>query len=457
MSGPSDYQAAMDLMREELEEEDQNHVQDEDEDAIEVVTGDAWAQLQKRKALARSLSQLPSGHTLLKSVGAHGDAQLKPGMSIELASRDFMRIVRITRELETNNIALHGLIMRRARWMSAQAAKARGELSMVINTYVDDKRPDFESGVETRPLSDFVAIRDIVLTNRPKAASWGAGDYRDRTPYATDEEHWERGRLVCRWKNVRIHAPRKGDRKGALVVEKVWAWLRNEEADEGYGMVDAAKTEQRLRRNMKAREQRLRKLNAQLTTKVYETWLMDSECRKVSAADLYAGMGGVTGALDEAGLDVKWVLDEYKWAAETQQLNFPRARVYHEHSHDFVVSGRADQCAYAAILHLSPPCQNWAHCHTIPSEEKDDACIATLLATGELIKRLWPRFVTLEQTSGLWSIKKHQDYFNMLLKSFTDEGYNVRLGVKNLAEHDSPHSRKRLIAIASWYVTTSSM
>lgn len=55
------------------------------------------------------------------------------------------------------------------------------------------------------------------------------------------------------------------------------------------------------------------------------------------------------------------------------------------------------------ILHLSPPCQPYSPAHTTsPNIERDEQNQAVLFSTWQMVDRLKPRVVTMEETEGLY-------------------------------------------------------
>ncbi|KAG4283325.1 DNA (Cytosine-5-)-methyltransferase [Fusarium proliferatum] len=91
------------------------------------------------------------------------------------------------------------------------------------------------------------------------------------------------------------------------------------------------------------------------------------------------------------------------------------------------------------ILHCSPPCQPFSPAHTRASERDQDN-IDALFACCELVKRLRPRIVTVEQTFGL-ARPGHTHVLQTFLSDFTQHGYSIRYRVARLWGLGIPQKR----------------
>lgn len=101
----------------------------------------------------------------------------------------------------------------------------------------------------------------------------------------------------------------------------------------------------------------------------------------------------------------------------------------------------------ADVLHLSPPCQYFSPAHTQESAN-DEENIFALFGCRELINKVRPRLVTLEQTFGI-THDRHASYLWALIGDMTDQGYSVRWKVIRLCTWGLAQDRKRLIMIAA--------
>lgn len=168
-----------------------------------------------------------------------------------------------------------------------------------------------------------------------------------------------------------------------------------------------------------------------------------SHIRKYAFGDCFCGGGGMSRGAVMAGLKVEWGFDFNQPACETYALNFPTASNYNIWAHEFSALPDNHRCD---ICHLSPPCQFFSDAHTVMGKD-DDMNTASLFAIMELLKKVKPRVVTLEQTSGL--LRRHELYFNAVIQIFTSLGFSIRWRLINCADYGLPQRRWRIFIIAS--------
>ena len=71
------------------------------------------------------------------------------------------------------------------------------------------------------------------------------------------------------------------------------------------------------------------------------------------------------------------------------------------------------------------------------------------MCLGDLIVKLRPRIITMEQTNGILT-KNRGFYFEKVIRQLIDAGYSVRWKVFNTQEYKVPQARKRLFVVAAW-------
>lgn len=145
-----------------------------------------------------------------------------------------------------------------------------------------------------------------------------------------------------------------------------------------------------------------------------------------------------------AGLCIKWGFDFNETACQTYAMNFFGAKVYQVWANEFAASKGNFKCD---ICHLSLPCQFFSSAHTRQGKD-DDMNTASLFSVFNLLEKVKPRVVTLEETAGL--IRRHPLFFNAVINMFTSRGFSVRWKVMNCADFGLPQRRLRLFIIASW-------
>lgn len=164
---------------------------------------------------------------------------------------------------------------------------------------------------------------------------------------------------------------------------------------------------------------------------------------------IVCGAGGTTNGAKLAKLGVQWGFDWDPEAGETWKKNFPASTFYNLAADRFVaIPTDENNFLIVDILHLSPPCQVFSPIKTRVGCH-DETNYASLFAVREVIEKVRPRIVTLEQTFGLCH-QKHKGAFNALIRMFVDHGFSVSWGVKKFQDWGLAQARRRLIIIAAW-------
>ncbi len=155
------------------------------------------------------------------------------------------------------------------------------------------------------------------------------------------------------------------------------------------------------------------------------------------------------GAVD-ARLKAVWGFDSSPNTVQSATANFPFARIFLTLVNQFLELPDVSKKLVVDILHLSPPCQFFSHCHTRDGLNDEDNS-AALFCVAECLEKAKPRIVTLEETSGLLQIMKRRPYFFRLVRFFTEKGFSVQWQLVQMEQLGAPQKRRRLVMIASWY------
>ena len=166
--------------------------------------------------------------------------------------------------------------------------------------------------------------------------------------------------------------------------------------------------------------------------------------QRYTFGDSFCGCGGVSRGARMAGLRLKWAFDHERAMCDSYLASFPDVTVDCCSAFDYTTSNRPG--TKVDILHLSPPCQFFSPAHTIVGQN-DESNTASSFVIFELLKRVRPRIVTLENTMGLQH--RHPLYLNAVIQQFTTLGFSIRWQVIDLRDFGVPQSRRRLIMIAA--------
>jgi DNA (cytosine-5)-methyltransferase 1 len=413
--------------------------------------------------------------------------ETRPASVNKRPSGDFMRVSKILRNTETDQIVLEGVLFRRNKYMKGILPKRLNEVCMLLP-------PGNERDIALVPLSHVVAKRTLTLTN----AAFPAHSFREHAVKTDDGFIFWDGPLVCRWlwkgpdlteRSVPLTSERILKRltrvfcEGILQLTPYDHFESHEEAGPAGFSQDSAKD------IIRVYEQELQDLQGLDAPKAgddnTETNLEDcsdedihtpDEVEFISVqqalpsrltqdmaehgshqatngstyylwVDTFAGAGGASEAARNAGLRVTLAVDNDPKCTNVYKHNHPGARVLCKPIDEFVLTydgGPVD------VLHISPPCQYFSPAHT-KTGQHDDANIAALFAVFGLLQKLRPRMVTVEQTYGL-AIRYEKVYLHALLGMFAANDYDVRAKVILFADYGSYCLRKRLILFGARYV-----
>ncbi|KAF4465125.1 dna (cytosine-5-)-methyltransferase [Fusarium albosuccineum] len=168
--------------------------------------------------------------------------------------------------------------------------------------------------------------------------------------------------------------------------------------------------------------------------------------QKYTMFDSCSGAGGVSRGAKMAGFKVQYAVDKAPEVWDTYETNFPDTELFKMSLDQFLSDDRTGHMR-VDVLHFSPPCQFFSPAHTHASAQDDDNIFA-LYSCNQLLKKLRPRIITVEQTFGL-THDRHAEYFHAFLGDFTQFGYSVRWKVVRLCTWGAAQDRKRLIIIAA--------
>lgn len=165
-----------------------------------------------------------------------------------------------------------------------------------------------------------------------------------------------------------------------------------------------------------------------------------------TAIDLFAGAGGATQGLRDAGFDVVAAVENDAEAAATWRLNHPGFML--EQDVRLVSAGQLRTAGGLAseqrldLLKACPPCQGFSTLRggKPPDKARNDLVLDTLRLVGGLL----PRAVLLENVPGL----RRDDRFATLLAGMRDLGYGLSNYLAEASELGVPQRRRRLVVVA---------
>lgn len=177
---------------------------------------------------------------------------------------------------------------------------------------------------------------------------------------------------------------------------------------------------------------------------------MPLDPRRPIAVDLFAGAGGLSLGLEQAGYEIAAAVEYDPIHAAVHEFNFPYGKTFCEDVSK--ISGqkiRAESEIGEREIHLvagGPPCQGIS---MIGRRAIDDPRNALLKEFVRVVLELKPRYFLMENVAGLM-VGKHRQLLDEVVEMLEASGeYDVVTPVKVLqaADYGSPQSRRRMILL----------
>lgn len=157
----------------------------------------------------------------------------------------------------------------------------------------------------------------------------------------------------------------------------------------------------------------------------------------MKVVSLFAGIGGFDLGFVQAGHQIVWANDIWKDASETYKFNFGNHIICQD-----IKEIDTKEIPDCDIIIGGFPCQGFSHANQKRNEQ--DERNALYLEFVRVLKDKQPPFFIAENVKGILSLGKGS-IFQMILKDFTDIGYDIQHTLVNAANYGVPQSRERVL------------
>ncbi|CAH2980940.1 unnamed protein product [Chilo suppressalis] len=182
--------------------------------------------------------------------------------------------------------------------------------------------------------------------------------------------------------------------------------------------------------------------------------------RRLRTLDVFAGCGGLSEGLHQAGItECRWAVENVEAAAHAYSLNNKNCIVFNEDCNALLkdaISGathsagglRLPMQGEVELLCGGPPCQGFSGMNRFNSREYSNfknSLVASYLSYCDYYR---PKYFILENVRNFVAFKKGM-VLKLTLRTLLDMGYQCTFGILQAGNYGVPQTRRRLIILAA--------
>ena len=165
----------------------------------------------------------------------------------------------------------------------------------------------------------------------------------------------------------------------------------------------------------------------------------------LSAIDLFAGAGGLSKGLDQAGFEILWANEKNPAAAATYKYNHMRTELFTGDIRKISRSFLRKEFRDLVLVAGGPPCQGFSFAGKRNIKDPRNQLLASFCSAVETIK---PKLFLMENVKGLLSFNQGNT-INKVKRRLEKAGYHVTTSVLNAADFGVPQLRERVFIMGS--------
>jgi DNA (cytosine-5)-methyltransferase 1 len=171
----------------------------------------------------------------------------------------------------------------------------------------------------------------------------------------------------------------------------------------------------------------------------------------ISVFDLFAGCGGLSQGLKDAGFDIRWANEISVHSCNTYRAAHTEVELYQEDANHLLlrlldIDSNLPRPGEVDMICGGPPCQGFSGYNRFRNiNDPRNSLVETFLG---FVDHLQPRFVLMENVPGMLSLA-NGEIFRLILATLTELGYQTRFGILQAGYYGLPQNRWRIFIWAS--------